>query len=104
MFRLGNKWVLLCISHNLGCRYFIGDFKDEQFLPEQHGMMNWAAWDCFAPESLLTPDGRRVMWAWCAPRGSKAREKKIADGQPSQSLPRELSFSDDNKLLIQPLA
>ena len=43
MFKMGDKWVLLCISHELGCRYFIGDFKDEQFLPEQHGMMNWAA-------------------------------------------------------------
>ena len=43
MFKLGDKWVLLCISHRLGCRYFIGDFQDEQFLPEQHGMMNWAA-------------------------------------------------------------
>ena len=32
MFKLGEKWVLLCISHKLGCRYFIGDFKDEQYL------------------------------------------------------------------------
>ena len=28
MFKIGNKWMLLCISHDLGCRYFIGDFKD----------------------------------------------------------------------------
>jgi sucrose-6-phosphate hydrolase SacC (GH32 family) len=105
--------VLLCISHKLGCRYFIGDFKDEQFLPEQHGMMNWAAWDFMAPESLLTPDGRRVMWAWCTPRISKIqkfpREKnfykllqdKIQSG--IQSLPRELSLSDEGTLLIKPL-
>jgi len=102
MFRLGNKWVLLCISHKLGCRYFIGDFKDEQFLPEQHGLMSWAGPECFAPESLLTPDGRRVMWAWCAPRGARRPlGKKLQTG--IQSLPRELSLSDDNKLLIQPL-
>jgi sucrose-6-phosphate hydrolase SacC (GH32 family) len=114
MFRLGDKWVLLCISHNLGCRYFIGDFKDEQFLPEQHGMMNWAAWDFFAPESLLTPDGRRVMWAWCTPIEVKRfqitpREKdfnallknKIQTG--IQSLPRELSLSEEGTLLIKPL-
>lgn len=49
MFKLGDKWVLICISHRLGCRYFIGDFKDEQFLPERHGMMNWAAWDFLLP-------------------------------------------------------
>ena len=102
MFRLGNKWVLLCISHKLGCRYFIGDFKDEQFLPEQHGKMSWAGAEFFAPESLLTPDGRRVMWAWCAPRGAR---KKLWDKIQSgpQSLPRELSLSEDDKLIIKPL-
>lgn len=111
LFKLGNKWVLLCISHRLGCRYFIGDFKDEQFLPEQHAMMNWAAWDFFAPESLLTPDGRRVMWSWCTtiipkrfqpvPREKKLGALKIQTG--IQSLPRELSLSDDGVLLIKPL-
>ena len=111
MFKLGDKWMLLCISHNLGCRYFIGDFKDEQFLPEQHGMMNWAAWDFFAPESLLTPDGRRVMWSWCTTIMSKKRQitpreknfgsLKIQTG--IQSLPRELSLSEDGVLLIKPL-
>lgn len=102
MFRLGDKWVLLCISHKLGCRYFIGDFKDEQFLPEQHGMMNWASWNFFAPESLLTPDGRRVMWAWCSPRGaSRSLGKKLQTG--IQSLPRELSLSEEGSLLIKPL-
>ena len=113
MFKLGEKWVLLCISHKLGCRYFIGDFQDEQFLPEQHGLMNWSAWDLMAPESLLTPDGRRVMWAWCTPRVASIqefpREKnfyqllkgKIQTG--IQSLPRELSLSKEGTLLIQPL-
>ncbi|MDA9110528.1 glycoside hydrolase family 32 protein [bacterium] len=114
MFKLGDKWMLLCISHNLGCRYFIGDFKDEQFLPEQHGMMNWAAWDFFAPESLLTPDGRRVMWSWCTTVVSKKKNPvpreidfnevlagKIQTG--IQSLPRELSLSGEGTLLIKPL-
>jgi sucrose-6-phosphate hydrolase SacC (GH32 family) len=113
MFKLGEKWVLLCISHKLGCRYFIGDFKDEQFLPEQHGLMNWSAWDLMAPESLLTPDGRRVMWAWCTPRVASIQEfpreknfyqllkDKIQTG--IQSLPRELSLSKEGTLLIQPL-
>jgi sucrose-6-phosphate hydrolase SacC (GH32 family) len=38
-FPLGNKWMLLCISHPLGCRYYLGDWdaKAEQFVPEQHG-------------------------------------------------------------------
>lgn len=75
-FLIGDKWMLLCISHHLGCRYYIGDWdaEAEQFVPEIHGRMNWRRenqsvfgppWrvDFFAPESVLTPDGRRVMWA-----------------------------------------
>lgn len=114
MFKLGDKWVMLCISHALGCRYFIGDFKDEQFLPEQHGMMNWEGWDFFAPESLLTPDGRRVMWAWCTPMDMKEYQKvprkknfpSLLRGKHQtgiQSLPRELSLAEDGTLLIKPL-
>ena len=64
MFKLGNKWLLLCISHRLGCRYFIGDFKDEQFLPESHGLIGGSTNRYFAPESVRAEDGRRVMWAW----------------------------------------
>jgi sucrose-6-phosphate hydrolase SacC (GH32 family) len=52
MFKLGNKWVLVCISHRLGCRYFIGDFKDEQYLPEFHGFLGGNSKRYFAPESL----------------------------------------------------
>jgi len=102
IFKLGEKWVLLCISHRLGCRYFIGDFKDEQFLPEQHGLMNWTRAEYFAPESLLTPDSRRVMWAWCTTRDAR---KPIGERLQTgiQSLPRELSLSEEGTLLIKPL-
>ena len=43
-FKLRNKWVLLCISHSHGCRYYIGDWdkKREQFFPEFHERMNWS--------------------------------------------------------------
>ncbi len=114
MFKIGNKWMLLCISHGLGARYYLGDFKDEKFLPTHHAMFNWARWDCLAPESLLTPDGRRVMWAWCTPWVDKnlqrvARKKNfdaLLKGklQPGiQSLPRELSLPKDGVLRIKPL-
>ena len=110
-FPIGDKWMLLTISHLLGCRYYIGewDVKAEQFVPEQHGRMNWRSevdpigeiWeDFFAPETVLTPDGRRVMWAWLAnPRGKSAAIR----GRSIQSLPRELSLSADGILRIQPL-
>ena len=94
MFKIGSKWMLLCISHGLGCRYYLGDFKDEKYLPDFHAMMNWNGWDFFAPESMLAKDGRRVMWAWC----------KLAGAQSGiQSLPRELSLPKDGVLRIKPL-
>ncbi|MCU0706869.1 MAG: GH32 C-terminal domain-containing protein [Pirellula sp.] len=111
-FPLGNKWVLLCISHPLGCRYYIGnwDADKEQFVPERHGRLNWRRdqqpmfglfqrTDFFAPESLLTPDGRRVMWAWLTSVGPDNRllNKTI------QSLPRELRLAEDGSLRIAPI-
>ncbi|MCX5770292.1 MAG: glycoside hydrolase family 32 protein [Candidatus Hydrogenedentes bacterium] len=112
-FPIGNKWMLLCISHPLGCRYYIGDWdaKAEQFAPQTHGRMNWRRdeqgifgtrlWrvDFFAPESLLTPDGRRVMWAWLATLG---KPDGRMDRRTIQSLPRELSLPDDGILRIKP--
>jgi sucrose-6-phosphate hydrolase SacC (GH32 family) len=31
MFKIGNKWMLLCISHGLGARYYLGDFVGEKY-------------------------------------------------------------------------
>ncbi|HEV7406196.1 MAG TPA: glycoside hydrolase family 32 protein [Chthoniobacteraceae bacterium] len=108
-FKLGNKWMMLCISHQMGCRYYLGewDAKAEQFVPETHGRMSWrregqsiyqpAYRDCFAPESVLTPDGRRVMWAWCFTLDPAINLKSL------QTLPRELSLPADGILRIKPL-
>jgi beta-fructofuranosidase len=95
MFKIGNKWMLLCISHGLGCRYYLGDFKDEKYLPEYHERMSHGVKDYFAPESLLTKDGRRVMWTWVfANAGSLSA---------IQALPRELELPKDGKIRIKPL-
>lgn len=113
-FPIGKKWMLLCISHHIGCRYYIGDWdaKAEQFVPQIHARMNWRRenqslfgmkqWrvDYFAPESLLTPDGRRVMWAWLASLG---KNDGSMDKRTIQSLPRELSLAEDSTLRIKPL-
>jgi len=112
-FPLDGRWVLLCISHWLGCRAYIGDWDAgaEQFVPERLVRMNWRRdtqgfygcfhrTDFFAPESVLTPDGRRVMWAWIT-------RVDGADGEPNlqsiQSLPRELSLDADGALRTRPL-
>ncbi len=108
-FQLDGKWMLLCISHPFGCRYYLGDWdaEAEQFVPESHGRMNWRRShqpiykthyrDFFAPESLLTPDGRRVMWAWLTTLHEDVDLRSV------QSLPRELSLAEDGTLRIKPL-
>ena len=108
-FRLGDKWMLLCISHPYGCRYYLGDWDAdrEQFVPQSHGRMNWRRQeqslytaldrDYFAPESVLAPDGRRVMWAWLRSMPGEIAERSI------QSLPRELRLGADGGLRMNPL-
>ncbi len=108
-FPLGDKWVLLCISHPFGCRYYVGDWDErrEQFVPERHARMNWRRpdqsiydtvyRDFFAPETVLTSDGRRVMWAWLKTLHEAVRMRSV------QSLPRELTLGDDGYLRIHPL-
>ncbi len=112
MFRIGDRWMLLCISHQLGARYYLGDFKDGKFLPTSHAMLNWARWDYFAPESLLTPDGRRVIWAWCTPWVNSTQkvgreknfDKVMRSIQPGViSLPREVELTSAGTLAIRPL-
>lgn len=34
--RLGERHMLLCISHLRGCRYYLGRYEDEAFVPEEH--------------------------------------------------------------------
>ncbi|MCX6345301.1 MAG: GH32 C-terminal domain-containing protein, partial [Armatimonadetes bacterium] len=94
-FKIGNKRMLLCISHNMGCRYYLGEWNNEKFTPDFHARMTWNGNTFFAPESVLAKDGRRVMWAWLlympiAPTGV-------------QSLPRELELPADGVLRIRPL-
>ena len=109
-FKIGDRWMMLCISHPFGCRYYLGDWdpENEQFIPRIHERMNWRRddqpfitgtgyTDVFAPESVLTPDGRRVMWAWLVTPHEDLRWKTL------QSLPRELSLAGDGTLRIKPL-
>ena len=97
LFKLGDKDVLLCISHRLGCRYYLGEWKNEQFYPESHAQMSWVDNSFFAPESLEDDKGRRIMWAWLfdAPEFGVRWEHGWSG---TMSLPRVLSLGDDGQL------
>ncbi len=97
LFELDGKHVLLCISHRLGCRYYVGEWKDEQFHPESHARMSWVDNSFFAPESLVDDRGRRIMWAWILDEPLFG----MRDGHGwsgTLSLPRVLSLGDDGLL------
>ena len=104
-FEMGGKHVLLCISHKRGCRYYVGEWKNEQFHPEAHYRMCWSHPndpEFFAPESLLTSDGRRVMWAWVRPT-LPSEMKKQAGWAGMLSLPRHIWMGENNRLHMCPV-
>jgi len=95
-FKLDDKWVLVCISHTRGARYYIGNWDGRQFTPESHHRMNWPGGTMFAPETLLDDKGRRILWSWVLDRKSG-----VSSG--TMSMPRVLTLSKDKKSLnIEP--
>jgi sucrose-6-phosphate hydrolase SacC (GH32 family) len=99
-FRLGDKHVLLCISHKVGGRAYVGTFRNERFYPEQHVRMNWPGGQFFAPESLLDGKGRRIIWAWVT--DPRTITTQLSTGSGVQSLPRVLALDSDGTLTITP--
>ena len=98
------RHLLLFISHNKGCQYYIGayDTSGDRFRPERHGRMTWCDNAYFAPEALIDGQGRQIMWAW------------IFDDRPEEvwrpsgwngmyGLPRSLWLGDDGGLRMAPV-
>ncbi|MHB0859173.1 MAG: glycoside hydrolase family 32 protein, partial [Anaerolineae bacterium] len=99
-FPLGDRHMLLFISHNLGCQYYIGRYERDHFIPETHGRMTWVDNAFFAPESLLDGRGRRIMWAWIFEERTPSPAPGAWAG--TMSLPRVLWLSDDQQLCMAP--
>ena len=107
-FKLGNKYAVLSISHDLGARIYLGDWYENQFHPESHQRMNWLGGTVFAPESMLDKDGRRIMWAWVLDR--RIVNHIRYDHEPPKvgwsgmlTLPRVLTLDKDGILNINPV-
>jgi len=100
-FKLGNKWMLLFISHSRGCQYYIGHYENEHFYPETHGRMSWVDRDFFAPESLRDDKGREIMWAWIFD-GRKGDTRRASGWSGTFSLPRVLALGEDSTLRLWP--
>ena len=100
-FPIGDKYMLMFISHTHGTQYYIGSYDGDSFVPERHSRMSWAGGPLFAQESLLDGDGRRIFWAWVFE--SRSRNAQLSAGWAGvMSLPRVLSLGRDDTLLIEP--
>ncbi len=96
------KHLLLFISHNKGCQYYVGDYdtKNDRFVPDNHGRMTWVDNTYFAPEALIDGNGRQIMWAWLTdnPGGEEAKGWSGVYG-----LPRSLWLGEDGTLRMAPV-
>ncbi|NQU22124.1 MAG: GH32 C-terminal domain-containing protein [Candidatus Nealsonbacteria bacterium] len=97
-----DKHLLLFISHNKGCQYYVGDYDTaaDRFIPDNHGRMTWVDNTYFAPEALIDGRGRQIMWAWLTdnPSGEGARGWSGVYG-----LPRSLWLGKDGTLRMRPV-
>lgn len=99
-FQLGNRFVLSCISHPRGARYYLGRYQDGTFVPEEHHRMNWPGGSCFAPESLIDDRQRRVCWAWVLDQ--RKGDWLVKNEIGVMTMPRVLSLDASGQLLINP--
>ena len=94
------KHLLLFISHNKGCQYYVGDYKNDHFYPDNHGRMTWVDNTFFAPEALIDGKGRQVMWSWLTDNPPGEKEKGWSG---VYGLPRSLWLGEDGTLRMRPV-
>ena len=94
------KHLLLFISHNKGCQYYVGDYRNDKFQANNHGRMTWIDNTYFAPEALMDGQGRQIMWAWLTDNPPGEKEKGWSG---VYGLPRSLWLGEDGTLRMAPV-
>ena len=82
---------------------FIGSYDEQmgKFLEEHNQAIDYGL-DFYAPQTVLTPDGRRVMIGWMQNWDTCNLHKPTESWQGQMSLPRELSIKN-GRLYQQPI-
>jgi beta-fructofuranosidase len=100
--KFSGKHLLLFISHNKGCQYYIGTYENDKFYPDNHGRMSWTDKAYLAPEALIDQNGRQIMWSWVFDdRLDSVRNFYGWTGV--YGLPRSLWLGNDWTLRMQPI-
>lgn len=97
------KHLLLFISHNRGCQYYVGEYRNDRFFPDNHGRMSWVDNTYFAPEALVDAQGRQIMWAWLTDNPASDKTNSWSGWSGVYGLPRSLWLGDDGALRMQPV-
>jgi beta-fructofuranosidase len=113
-FELDGKWVLLASTvdmlpegfeyHNgYGALCLIGEFDEtaHEFTPTRDQSVDYGI-EFYAPQTFLTPDGRRVMIAWMQHWNTSANRNENSLWFGQMTLPRELSVKN-GRLYQQPI-
>lgn len=103
-FKLDDNWVLLtspCGMEAEGLEYvngsgtlcLIGDYDEQagKFTPKHNQCIDYGI-DFYAPQSILTPDGRRVMIGWMQNWATLNMKPEGAKWFGQMTIPRELSI------------
>jgi len=104
-FALGDRHVLIVspLYKNLpsirsDVMYAVGTYRDHKFRPDEWRLMDFGGISNFyAPNSMVGPKGRRIMWGWVWVAGS--------EGYPWNgvlTLPRVLTLREDGVLGMEP--
>jgi beta-fructofuranosidase len=81
---------LLHVSNYEEVVYFLGEFRDDEFHPDERGVLDYG--DFYAPQSLFEED-RSLTWGWL-PEARDERAQWEAGWSGALSLPRELSLEE----------
>ena len=105
-FELDGKWLLLVSPmemkpegleyHNgFGCMVLAGEYDDEKgiFVPDFDQSVDYGI-DFYAAQTMLAPDGRRIMIAWMQNWDTCLMREQSKPWAGQMTLPRELSFKD----------
>jgi len=107
-FPLGDKHMLLFASHAKGAQYYLGDYSGDRFTPTHHARLNRGEFtlECgnfIAPNTLLDPRGRRIMFGWI-PEGIRYPGPQVEAGWAGIiGLPAVLSMSQAGTVIIEPV-
>ncbi|MCP5109464.1 MAG: hypothetical protein GY953_01370, partial [bacterium] len=104
LFRLDGKVVLLYspTKESTYTRYFIGEFRDQQFHAEGRGKLDLGAY-YYAATTFEGPARRRIAIAWL--KEGRSKDATVRAGWAGcLSLPRVLSLSADGRVVSEPVA